>query len=354
MLCYYSKLFLLTDMEIKDLTGLSEPLTRLIEVISSGIGAVSASHLTRKNADAKAHEIRVISEALNEVAQQYQLPVVYKDGEIEVWQKPQDKTLILDAEPIEERLKYRLEYQARKEQKNIESVTSAAAIELNQDEAVASESPDEDWVNRFFKYAQDISSDQMQDLWGRILAGEVRRPGTYSLRTLEFVKNMTKAEARLIEQFGNMAISLSGTTFVGAHNKSWLETERDLPQGLVFQLAELDVMYPSDLSLRLFREDSIEKEHLFFHDRVLVLKRNEVATEIKLTIWKFTTIGQQLLPLVPPHQDDDYLEKLGLYFVELKAKAFIAQITKRHPDGKVDYEVIREIVKPESSPEDAT
>ncbi len=32
-------------MDIKDLAGLSEPLTRLIEVISGGIGNVSESYL---------------------------------------------------------------------------------------------------------------------------------------------------------------------------------------------------------------------------------------------------------------------------------------------------------------------
>jgi hypothetical protein len=62
-------------MEIKDLAGLSKPLTRLIEVISKGVGSVTAPYLTRKNAEAKAHEIRVISDALDDVAQQNNLTV---------------------------------------------------------------------------------------------------------------------------------------------------------------------------------------------------------------------------------------------------------------------------------------
>ena len=74
-------------MDIKDIVGLSKPLTRLIEVISQGIGAVSAPYLVKKNAEAKAHEVRVISSALKEVAEQHQLPVVFKDGQIEIWQK---------------------------------------------------------------------------------------------------------------------------------------------------------------------------------------------------------------------------------------------------------------------------
>jgi len=48
-------------VELKDLAGLSEPLKRLIEVVAEGIGGVSRPMLTRKNADAKAYEIKRIA-----------------------------------------------------------------------------------------------------------------------------------------------------------------------------------------------------------------------------------------------------------------------------------------------------
>ena len=341
-------------MEIKDLAGLSIPLTRLVEVISKGVGAVTAPYLTRKNAEAKAHEIRVISDALNDVAQQHQLPVVYKDGEIELWQKPEDQTLALEAKSIEHRSEFRLDYQARKEQSNIESVTSTAALELANDESVASEPPDDDWVTRFFKYAQDVSSEQMRDLWGRILAGEIRQPGTYSLRTLDFVRNMTRPEAELLERVGKLAITWHGTAFVDARDKAWLEASRKLAQGLHFQLAELDVMYPSDLALRVFLNESIDKEHFFFGERILIIERGDIAAEIQVTAWKFTTIGLELLPLVPPHNDDTYLERLGQFFVDQKGKAYLAQTTKKHANGQVEYKILREIVKLEPSTSNAT
>jgi len=41
-------------MEIKDLFGLSKPLTKLIKVVSQGVGALSKPYLIRKTADAKA------------------------------------------------------------------------------------------------------------------------------------------------------------------------------------------------------------------------------------------------------------------------------------------------------------
>ena len=112
------------------IAGLSQPLTRLIEVISNGIGAVSRPYLIRRNADAKAYEVRTISSALKNIADQHHLPVVFKDGEFEIWQKPDDQTLTLQAPSNEDRANSRSNYQERKRQRNIENITSVAAADL--------------------------------------------------------------------------------------------------------------------------------------------------------------------------------------------------------------------------------
>jgi hypothetical protein len=64
------------NMQIKDLVGLSKPLTRLIEVVSQGVGAVGTPYLIKRTADARAHEIKVIGDALKQVAEKNGLPVV--------------------------------------------------------------------------------------------------------------------------------------------------------------------------------------------------------------------------------------------------------------------------------------
>jgi hypothetical protein len=331
-------------MEIKDLAGLSEPFKRLIEVILQGIGAVSQPYLICKNAEARAYEIRVISAALAEVADNHTLPVIYKNGEIELWQKPDDHTLILESRKIDERSNLRLDYQERKKQANIESVTSIAAVELANDDSVPDEKPDEDWTTRFFSSVQDVSSEQMQNLWGRILAGEIRRPGTYSLRTLDFVRNLSKTEAELVAMIGKLAVQAGGLAFVDIHDKTWLETNRSVVDGHHFQLGELDILYPSDLSIRVFRDASVE-EHIFLcGERMLILKRGEITNEISIPVWKFTTVGQELLPLVPSNIDDEYLEHLGRFFVQQNGKAFLASITYKHPNGEVHGQIIREIL----------
>ena len=58
-------------------------MTRLIEVISSGIGNASKSYLTKKNADAKAYEIKAITQAIAE-SQKLLINSEYEDGKIKV------------------------------------------------------------------------------------------------------------------------------------------------------------------------------------------------------------------------------------------------------------------------------
>lgn len=70
---------------------------------------------------------------------------------------------------------------------------------------------EDDWLSRWRDNASQSSSEKIQDLWGRILAGEIKSPGTFSLRTLEFIKNLSTQEAQDIQtllsfEFSNIII----------------------------------------------------------------------------------------------------------------------------------------------------
>ena len=60
---------------------------------------------------------------------------------------------------------------------------------------------DDDWLNVFERYAEDASSERMQKLWGRVLAGEIRKPGRYSLRTLRFLSEFSQGDALSFSNF---------------------------------------------------------------------------------------------------------------------------------------------------------
>lgn len=53
----------------------------------------------------------------------------------------------------------------------------------------------------FERYAEEASSERMQKLWSRVLAGEIRRKGSFSMRTLRFLSEFSQSDARLFAQF---------------------------------------------------------------------------------------------------------------------------------------------------------
>ena len=58
---------------------------------------------------------------------------------------------------------------------------------------------DDDWLNVFTRYAEDASSERMQKLWGRVLAGEIRKPGRFSLSSIRFLSELDSEIAQEFE-----------------------------------------------------------------------------------------------------------------------------------------------------------
>lgn len=93
-------------------------------------------------------------------------------------------------------------YEKIRHQKNIENIAQQAPEMLP---PVASDEPvDQDWTADFLENCKNVSSEEMQSIWARILAGEVAQPGSFSKRTLAFVKTLSKPEAFLFSKFCNL------------------------------------------------------------------------------------------------------------------------------------------------------
>lgn len=119
---------------------------------------------------------------------------------------------------------------------NRTKVLNEATKQLSSDppQQDAKEEIDDDWLNTFARMADEKSSAELQNLFGKILAGEIRKPGSYSLRTLQFVSCLVKSEAELIVEFFKFAIS---KTFVPRNEA----TRGFLPVDLIIKMDELGI-----------------------------------------------------------------------------------------------------------------
>ena len=68
--------------------------------------------------------------------------------------------------------------------------------------------PDMAWTSSFSEAAQDVSDADMQELWARVLAGEVARPGTTSLRTMNVLRSLDQRTAQLFKRLCSLSVSL--------------------------------------------------------------------------------------------------------------------------------------------------
>jgi DMSO/TMAO reductase YedYZ molybdopterin-dependent catalytic subunit len=87
--------------------------------------------------------------------------------------------------PLEERANRRKKLDQLRKQQNMEAII-VRAVQYCSDETITDRA-DQDWFSSFLTLAESISNKSMQDLWAKILAGEVSQPGSFSLKTLQAV-----------------------------------------------------------------------------------------------------------------------------------------------------------------------
>ncbi len=173
-----------------------------------------------------------------------------------------------------------------------------------------SEKIDDDWLYRWRDYAGDVSGETMQHLWGKILAGELKAPGSFSLRCLDFLRNLSQEEAKAIEQLSRFAVE----DIVWRGDATMFE-----PDGLSFS----DLLALQDVGV-LSGVDSIGLEKtwrsndggkfikaLRSNGKVLIVRHDDPKKEIKLQVYLLTAIGRQILRLGKFQAHTEYLRKMG-------------------------------------------
>ncbi|WP_437974291.1 DUF2806 domain-containing protein [Sorangium sp. So ce295] len=103
-----------------------------------------------------------------------------------------------------------------REQVNLDQVAAVAARELkqldagDQKTAGSDEVPpiDDDWLNAFEKEACQKSTKEMRELFGRILAGEIRKPSSFSIRTVKLMGELDRRAASIFQRLASLTISL--------------------------------------------------------------------------------------------------------------------------------------------------
>lgn len=130
----------------------TKPANTLIERCSDAVGGLFAPHQIRRIARAQADAEKTHTKAQIEISN------------------------------LQRRAVRRWIAEEGRKQQNMEAILQKALPEVKED--ATPEKINEDWLTNFFDKGRLISDEQMQVLWGRILAGESNTPGHFPRKQL--------------------------------------------------------------------------------------------------------------------------------------------------------------------------
>lgn len=120
--------------------------------------------------------------------------------------------------------------------------------------------PDMAWTSSFSNAAQDISDEHMQELWARVLAGKVERPGSTSIRALTVLRTLDQSTARLFRRLCSMALIRSQADGVVRDAVvPWLGDSRTSRELSRFGIALNSIAVLSEHGLTVFSPDVVGK-----------------------------------------------------------------------------------------------
>lgn len=187
---------------------------------------------------------------------------------------------------------------------------------------------DEDWINIFTGYAEHASSERLRDLWGRILAGEIRKPGSFAPTTLRVI---AETDAEIAHEFQKVyRLSVSGCSL------------RPEPfEGVVlekFAFLEQVGLVQTDFSLTMNIIAQSDGFGYFIGDQFLLrVTYMPNVTKVSFPCVRITRVGRQIGTILP--QDErEAICQIGRTLTAAK-KVELCVITGR-PRSGINFNII--------------
>lgn len=228
----------------------------------------------------------------------------------------------------------RIIHNEEKREENIHSVFNYTKQYLESPEVseqeVSKEKVNSDWGTRFMNIVQDVSENEMQKLWAKILAGEIIRPKSYSLRTLELLKNISFKEAKLFELFSGYIVRHGQTYLCPYELFDNLKSEK-VKFGFdeLFMLKEIGlVVQELGIGYTITIEKG-EKTPFVYQNKALIARpKNDGRSIVQFNrVAVLTSIGKEIFTLANLKFDRTYCDELKELLLQ-NYKVEVADIKK--------------------------
>jgi hypothetical protein len=166
---------------------------------------------------------------------------------------------------------------------------------------------DPDKMKRLKDLSKEFSSDDMQEIIASILAGEYNTPWTYSLKTMDIVKNLSREDINLFRKFWGLVVN--GEFVFWSFFELWTENHKKLiSSGIGYKeylyLQELWLFSGSNSGRNMGDLTWIEYHYTFkIANRKIIFKQKWEFTIQGMSY--LTQAGKDLFSLVDPLFDEE-------------------------------------------------
>lgn len=189
-----------------------------------------------------------------------------------------------------ERTLHRLAKTETTKQQNREAIARLAVEDLEADPPKAEAPVGDDFMSRFEQFAEGATSPDMQVLFARVLAGEIRKPGAFSLAALHVLSIMDRALAEQLQRAS-----------------SWVFNGAGIPAGGAFLGGEIGEVIGNLVDLGLARAIHMTQTlparngdvTIETRDRLFILTLGGDSSATHFPYWLLTRTGREILSIVP-------------------------------------------------------
>lgn len=213
-----------------------------------------------------------------------------------------------------------------RKQINLGKTILYAEDEITVDDPIPEKDVDPDWLYRWKEQAEKFSTEDMQLLWGKVLAGEFKSPGSFNYRALDTLSNLSKEDAEDFLLVCSLAFSYRGETFVFSNSE--INNTYGLHLLKKMKLQEVGLLSYSLNSLSLDEEVVLYSDK---HKKVIVCSA-DLGKRIGVTF--FTEVGKSLYKLIDVALNLGYIrDNLSFFLEKDQINSKLASGAVLSPDG---------------------
>ncbi|KAB0463653.1 DUF2806 domain-containing protein [Vibrio kanaloae] len=209
-----------------------------------------------------------------------------------------------------------------REEKNVISSIAYAQASLEDGGATGREGAiDTDWMNRWYDYASRVTNDDLQQLWGKILAGEVRKENSVSYRLMDFIDKLTSTEIDEISLILSMVETSNLILFRGEKHVEKFFEQNGIDSNCIQKYTDLGVLGSSTTGIvNVTTNLDFTKFNYFTFNYAgcsfqLSLKQEQNESK-SIRYYSLGTMGQSLMHLSNYTFNQSYLDSLSKDLLE--------------------------------------